>query len=342
VPGRRLCSPSFNSEPHAISSAGGLKGALVKRAARKLSAEGALLSVDCSGTLDAVLGRVGPAGGKVLVPKTDIGGPVFIDVIADTAGTRSASTPSSADLPAPCEDGGQMTRLAVLAVVLAVPHPLTSDAVATRQAAAVSWSAKHGAVKLPWPDALTAGDGATDCVELRAPAPARCAKSVWACPVESASATCTGDFNAERRLVFVESDGPPGDAAFSAAHAAQGVGVLVRAESGNDAPELECAGAVGFGVAPGVSAEQRARAEAEWREQVEREHQKCLREAKARNVRAAMQLRCELLMVNPCRREAFVRCAGKNLGEAPDETRPGVARVTWTAPESGRGQPLRP
>lgn len=225
-----------------------------------------------------------------------------------------------------------MTRLAVLAVVLAAPHPLTSDAVATRQAAAVSWSAKHGAVKLPWPDALNASDDAADCVELRAPAPAGCEKSVWACPVGSMSAMCTGDFNAERRLVFVESDGPPSDAAFSAAHAAQGVGLLVRAQSGNDAPELECSGDVGFSVAPGVSAEQRARAEAEWRKELQREHEKCLREVKARNAREAMQLRCELLVVNPCRREAFVRCAGKNLGEAPDEPRPGVAHVTWTAP----------
>lgn len=222
-----------------------------------------------------------------------------------------------------------MLRPAVLAaVVLAVPHPLTSEVVATRQAAAVSWRAKHGPVTL----ALSPADGgAPACVELRAPAPAGCGRSVWACPVETTSAMCTGDFNTERRVVFVESEGVPADDAITRASAAQGVGLLVQAESGNDAPELECSqGTVGMGFAPGVSAEERARAEAELQKRLAREHDKCLREVKARDAREAMQLRCELLVVNPCRREAFVRCAGKNLGD--EDPKPGVSRFTWPAP----------
>lgn len=222
-----------------------------------------------------------------------------------------------------------MLRLAVLAaVVLAAPHPLTSEAPATRQAAAVAWSAKHGAVKL----ALAAADGgALDCVELRAPAPAGCAQSVWACPTESTSAMCTGDFDTERRVVFVESEGAPADDAIARASGAQGVGLLVQAESGNDAPELECStGTFGMGFGPGVTPEARARAQAEASARAERERAKCIREAKARNAREAMQLRCELLVVNPCRREAFVRCTGKNLGD--EDPKPGVSRFTWPAP----------
>lgn len=222
-----------------------------------------------------------------------------------------------------------MLRAAVLAaVVLAAPHPLTSEAVATRQAAAVAWSAKHGAVTL----AQTPADGgAPGCVELHAPAPAGCAQAVWACPEETASAMCTGDFNTERRVVFVESEGAPADDAIARASAAQGVGLLVQAESGNDAPELECStGTFGLGFAPGVTPEARARAEADARKRAEREQAKCLREAKARAARDAMRLRCELLVVNPCRREAFVRCAGKNLGD--DDPTPGVSRFTWPAP----------
>lgn len=85
---KKLEAETFNGEPHAIFPAEGLKGALVKRAARKPSADGALVYVDCTGTLDAVLGRVEAAGGKVLLPKTDIGGPGFIAVIADTEGNQ--------------------------------------------------------------------------------------------------------------------------------------------------------------------------------------------------------------------------------------------------------------
>lgn len=228
-----------------------------------------------------------------------------------------------------------MLRASVLvAVLLATPHPLTSDVVTARQAAAVAWSAKHGAVKLAWPDALsTDDDGAPDCVELRAPAPASCGKSVWACRAESMSALCTGDFTAERRVVFVESDGPPADDAIARTSASQPVGLLVRAESGNDAPELECSrGTFGMGFGPGVTPAERARAEAEARKRAERDEARCIREAKARQARDAMTLRCALLVVNPCRREVFARCTGKNLGEEDDAPTPGVHRFTWPAP----------
>jgi predicted enzyme related to lactoylglutathione lyase len=82
----QLKAEQFNGEPNAIFAAEGLKGALVKREGRKPSPEGALVYLDCTGTLDAVLGRVAKAGGKVVVPKTDIGDPGFIAVIADTEG----------------------------------------------------------------------------------------------------------------------------------------------------------------------------------------------------------------------------------------------------------------
>jgi predicted enzyme related to lactoylglutathione lyase len=83
---RKLKREVFNGEPHALFASEGPGGALVKRAQRKPSAEGALVYVSCNGTLDAVLGRVEKAGGKVVMPKTDIGQPGFIAVIADTEG----------------------------------------------------------------------------------------------------------------------------------------------------------------------------------------------------------------------------------------------------------------
>lgn len=77
---------TFNGEPHAIFLAEGLKGALVKREARRPSADGALVYLNCDARLDAVLSRVPAAGGRVLVPKTNIGDPGHIAVIADSEG----------------------------------------------------------------------------------------------------------------------------------------------------------------------------------------------------------------------------------------------------------------
>jgi len=42
--------------------------------------------LNASGKLDACLERVVPAGGAVVMPKTDIGDPGFIAVVRDTEG----------------------------------------------------------------------------------------------------------------------------------------------------------------------------------------------------------------------------------------------------------------
>jgi predicted enzyme related to lactoylglutathione lyase len=86
VLGTKLKAETFNGEPHAIFAAEDLKGALVQRASRKPSAEGSLVYLNCNGQLDAVLGRVAGAGGRVVMPKTDIGPPGFIAVVADSEG----------------------------------------------------------------------------------------------------------------------------------------------------------------------------------------------------------------------------------------------------------------
>ncbi|MBX7099667.1 MAG: VOC family protein [Myxococcaceae bacterium] len=84
--GAPLKTETFNGEPHAIFQAPGLNGALVKREGRGPSAGGALVYLNCNARLDAVLGRVAQAGGKVLMPKTDIGAPGHIALIADSEG----------------------------------------------------------------------------------------------------------------------------------------------------------------------------------------------------------------------------------------------------------------
>lgn len=86
VLGTQLKSETFNGEPHAIFGADGVAGALVLRKGVKPGAGGTLVYLNCNGTLDGVISRVEKAGGKVVMPKTDIGPPGFIAVVMDTEG----------------------------------------------------------------------------------------------------------------------------------------------------------------------------------------------------------------------------------------------------------------
>lgn len=78
---------SFNGVPHAIFGAPGVAGALIFDAARKPTSGGAMVYLDAP-DLDGALGRVAKAGGKVLVPKTDIGDPGSIAIVVDTEGNH--------------------------------------------------------------------------------------------------------------------------------------------------------------------------------------------------------------------------------------------------------------
>jgi predicted enzyme related to lactoylglutathione lyase len=69
--------------PHPDSAAPG--GALVKRGG-KPSSTGTLVYLDAKGDLDAAIARVEKAGGKVAVPKTDIGKNGAFAVVVDTEG----------------------------------------------------------------------------------------------------------------------------------------------------------------------------------------------------------------------------------------------------------------
>jgi predicted enzyme related to lactoylglutathione lyase len=67
---------------------GAVGGALVKGTAFRPSADGAVVYLDTGAGLDAALARVEAAGGKVVLPRTDIGGPGFIALVVDTEGNR--------------------------------------------------------------------------------------------------------------------------------------------------------------------------------------------------------------------------------------------------------------
>jgi predicted enzyme related to lactoylglutathione lyase len=67
---------------------GGVGGALIQDPRSRPSRDGAIVYLDTRGELDACLARVAGAGGKVLLPRTDIGDPGFIALVEDTEGNR--------------------------------------------------------------------------------------------------------------------------------------------------------------------------------------------------------------------------------------------------------------
>ncbi len=66
----------------------GVGGALVKDPRYRPTPDGAVVYLDAGGKLDACLRRVEAAGGKVVMPKTDIGAPGFIALVLDTEGNK--------------------------------------------------------------------------------------------------------------------------------------------------------------------------------------------------------------------------------------------------------------
>jgi predicted enzyme related to lactoylglutathione lyase len=72
--------------PMAIFPQNNVSGALIKDARRKPTTDGALIYLNANGVLDACIARIESSGGKVLLPKTDIGDPGHIALFLDTEG----------------------------------------------------------------------------------------------------------------------------------------------------------------------------------------------------------------------------------------------------------------
>jgi predicted enzyme related to lactoylglutathione lyase len=83
-----LQGEDFMGTQMSIFKADGVAGALVKMPHRKPNADGALLYLNTDGKLDAVLARIEQAGGKVVMPRTEIGPQGSIAVMADTEGNQ--------------------------------------------------------------------------------------------------------------------------------------------------------------------------------------------------------------------------------------------------------------
>jgi len=73
-----------NKEAH------GASGAIIQMVESKPSMDGVMIYLDGGDDLNAPLGRVERAGGKVLMPKTPIGENGFMAVFTDTEGNKLA------------------------------------------------------------------------------------------------------------------------------------------------------------------------------------------------------------------------------------------------------------
>ncbi len=87
VLGIRLKHESAGRVPEAlIVSEKGAVGALIQDPRRKPNPDGTLVYLNAGKDLDACLERVTRAGGRVVLPKTDIGDPGSIAIFADPDG----------------------------------------------------------------------------------------------------------------------------------------------------------------------------------------------------------------------------------------------------------------
>ncbi|MFO0596670.1 MAG: hypothetical protein U0228_15240 [Myxococcaceae bacterium] len=150
-----------------------------------------------------------------------------------------------------------------------------------------------------------------DCVKATAPAALRCDTPVWLCPRAMGGGMCNGSFFEARGLTFQLHE--PTTAEVDATPLPE---LTLEEESGDDCPECECTDDEGLSFGPGVSEKDQERARLEFAKERQRAHETCVREAAKRQKAERTIRRCTLLMVDPCRQEAFLRCIGKNGGES--------------------------
>ncbi len=88
----RVKLETFGGKQHALllGDRDGAGGALILDPKRKPSNEGTLVYLNAKRDLDGCLERAERSGGRIVLPKTDIGDPGFIAIVADTEGNHVA------------------------------------------------------------------------------------------------------------------------------------------------------------------------------------------------------------------------------------------------------------
>ena len=167
-----------------------------------------------------------------------------------------------------------------------------------RKRVAEKLAARHGVVKVP-------ASLEPDCFEYRAPPELGCAATAFLCPRGMASAMCTGSFSEQNGLVLY--DHAPLDTDVDPMPE-----LVLTSRAGDDCPECECTQDMGFSFGPGLTPAQLERARKRDEAEAQRLHGACVAEAAKKQRRELVTRTCQLLLVDPCRKEAFLRCTGRN------------------------------
>lgn len=182
--------------------------------------------------------------------------------------------------------------------------PLASDDVAARLAAVEKWSKKQKKPQLSSKDARAAlmkapANGvASECLEVPAVKETGCTAPAKLCRLHEGDDGSSGTRVESLSLLMAgeEHDVQPLRVWWSAGYEAKA--------SDCDPPEA---------MFSHETPEEHAKAVADWKKVNAKEYTKCVARLEKKAKNDAEELNCDLVLVNACRREAFVTCKAKNL-----------------------------
>lgn len=184
---------------------------------------------------------------------------------------------------------------AALALILAA-SPLASDDAAERLSAVQAWAQKQKRPVLAVKDARSLNE----CVELAPVADTGCAQAAPLCPLHEGDDGSSGTRRESLSLLLKSPD-------HTAKH------LQVWKSSVYEPKILECDPPEPLFDAP--SPEQRAKDIAAFRKTHAKEYAKCVARAEKDARDDAEEFSCDVVLVNACRKEAYVKCKARNIGQ---------------------------
>lgn len=186
---------------------------------------------------------------------------------------------------------------AALAVVLAA-SPLASDDAEVRLKAVQEWAKKQKKPVL----ALKAARALEGCVELAPVADTGCAQPAQLCPLREGDDGSGGTRREALSLLLKGED-----------HAGRHLKVWRLAAYEPRVGECDPPEPM-FGAPP---QDQRAKEVAAWRKAHAAEYARCVARVEKDSRDDAEELACDVVLVNACRKEAYVSCKARNFGKKP-------------------------